>query len=256
MKVNKIATLVCLLFVIGSGLSIYLLRNLTIAPDIFIGLFTGFIASLAIAVINYFVERERILNSIDSGIKDSYINIIAISKIMAQILPTIHTASDISGVQFKNAYSISLINSRIFEETKLELYSPFFKNDKLKACEELKMFKNEVYNIKNMTANLEIQVFEYRMLYLKTHDKKISGQTVTPDEQDELDKKRNLVHKLTSELQEYTEKQAVELGNIATKFFRQIRNKNRWNDIKKELLPQVKIVVMSSLFDNVSNYEA
>ncbi len=243
MKVNKITFFICFTITIISGLGILAFANNDILQNICLGLFTGFIASAVIAVINYFHERAKIIEKMKMTVLTLHLNLSVISKTLGKVLPTIHTVADISDIDFHYVSHLSEDSVNSLKQINFGLYSPIYtKSNKAIAGKELNEFYTDAATIKTCAYNLEKNVIEYNTQYLRLYNQAISS-NITPTEQLNLDTLKNLVNIRTAKLQEYTATKVVELEKIAKKFYGSKKEKMYWENIKIRLEQKANSIV-------------
>lgn len=240
MKVNKIIIIVCLSMSIISGVSFVFYRDDIILQSILSGIFTGFIVSLVVAIIEYFHDQAKIIELVEENIKSLFLNIRVMSEMLGQILPQIHNSIDIPNLPFENIYGLSRLNPEFIEKMNLGLYSPIFpKSKKAIVCKDLKAFQETAYNIKNRSSNIAMQVLNYNILLLEIRTNHMMGMQPDPIKERNMDNLKNLINISTAKFHEYTTAQSLEIAKISKNFF----GDKVWNDIKNRLLGEVEYIV-------------
>lgn len=243
MKINKITMITCTIITIFSGLAIFFCDN-ELIQSIWGGLFTGFIASLVISVIGYFHERNIILEKTDSNIKSLYINMMVLSKIIGSVLPQIHKATSMESLPFENISGLSKLSVDFSEKMDLGLFSPIWKWGKLaRIYAELIEFQQVLYNIKNISINLQAQTMEFTIKTLELQNAQMRGGHPSPTEVEYINELKNLINIRTAKLHEYVTGQALELEKIAKSFYDYKDRKHPWEMIKANLMAQVEDIV-------------
>lgn len=243
MKINKTTMITCIVITILSGLAILLFDNALI-QNISSGIFTGFIASLVISIIGYFHERNIILEKTDNNIKSLYINMMVLSKIIGSALPQIHNATAMESLPFKNISGLSELSVGFTEKMDLGLFCPFWKHGKLaRIYLELIEFQQVLYNIKNITANLQAQTMEFSIKTLELQNTQLRGMQPSPTDFESIDDLKNLINIRTAKLHEYVTSQALELERIAKSFYTYKSRKYPWEKIKANLTLQIEDIV-------------
>lgn len=244
MKVNKTTIYVCLFISIASSVIMFFFKDNNTIQSISSGILTGFIASLAISVIGYFNEKAKLIEAMNINIKNLFLNLTVMSKILGTVLPQIHNSLIIPDLPFKNLCGLSQLNLEFIEKMNLGLYSPFFSvSSKASVCKRLQEFHQAIYNIKNCSMNLENAVLNYTVQYNSMQIKSAQGMLVTPEETKNLDDLKNLVNISTAKLHEYITGQAMELGKIAKDFYGDKKQHLYWNDIEAALILQAESIV-------------
>ena len=243
MEINKITMITCAIITLFSGLAVFFCDN-ELIQSIFGGLFTGFIASLVISIIGYFHERNIILEKTDSNIKSLYINMMVLSKIIGNILPQIHKAASMEPLPFKNISRLSELSVGFSEKMDLGLFSPICKRGKLaRIYTELIEFQQVLYNIKNISVNLQAQTMEFTIKSLELQNAQMRGIQPSPTEFEYIAELKNLINIRTAKLHEYVTGQALELEKIAKSFYGYKNRKCPWEMIKANLMVQVEDIV-------------
>ena len=226
MKVNKITALVCLIITVLSGVLLIFSKDYSMLQNVLSGIFTGFIVSLVIAVIGYFHERAKILETIDINIRSLFLNIAVMSKMLEKLLPQIHNAASLQDLPFKNLSGFSALNLEFIEKMNLGLYSPFYsKSQKAMACKRLKEFHQTAYNIQTSANKLEMMVLRFCAATLTLQNNQMMGKQPTSVDLQNLDNKKNEIIIFTAKFHEYTTGQVIELKKIAQDFFGSKKNR-------------------------------
>ena len=243
MKINKITLITCVVISLLSGVTILFFDN-TLIVNISSGLFTGFIASFVISIIGYFHERNIILEKTDNNIKSLYINMMVLSKIIGNVLPQIHKADSMEPLPFKNISGLSELSVSFSEKMDLGLFSPIWKWGKLaRTYAELIEFQQALYNIKNISVNLQAQTMEFTVKNLELQNAQIRGIQPNSTEFEYINELKNLINIRTAKLHEYVTGQVLELEKIAKSFYGYKDRKRPWEMIKAHLMVQVEDIV-------------
>ena len=251
MKINKITLYVCALLTVLSGSTMIIIER--VVPDkidtslyqsVVSGIFTGFIVSLVISVIGYFHERNILLEKADSNIKSLYINMMVLSKIIGSVLPQIHKAASMEPLPFKNISGLSELSVGFSEKMDLGLFSPIWKRGKLaRIYAELIEFQQVLYNIKNISVNLQAQTMEFTIKSLELQNTQMCGGQPNPTEFEHINELKNLINIRTAKLHEYVTGHALELEKIAKSFYGYKDRKRPWEIIKANLMVQVEDII-------------
>lgn len=237
--------LACIVITILSGIAVLLFDN-TLIQSITSGIFTGFIASLAISIIGYFHERSIILEKTDSNIKSLYINMMVLSKIIGSVLPQIHKAANMEPLPFKNISGLSELSVDFSEKMNLGLFSPIWTRGKLaRIYAELIEFQQVLYNIRNISLNLQAQTMEFTIKTLELQNAQMSGIQPSPTEFEHINELKKLINIRAAKLHEYVTDQALELEKIAKSFYGYKDRKCSWEMIKANLMIQIEDIVKS-----------
>lgn len=126
----------------------------------------------------------------------------------------------------------------------LGLFSPIQKHSKLaKVYIKLIEFQPVVYNIKNISMDLETMVLQYTNQSLQIQNMQLKGVQPNPIDLQNLDVLKNLINIRTAKLHEHTTDRMMQLDRIAKEFFDCKVEKQSWEEIKSELLLQVESIV-------------
>lgn len=251
LKVNRWTTLVCAAFAIFSILVVIVIKryipdtvDTTIIENIFLGLFTSFTVSMVVATIGYWHEKEVIIEKTSNNLKSLYSNMFALSKAIGQTLQKIHTATSLDTLSFKNISGFSQLNVEFLNNIELGLFSPLNKNSQLaQVYIQLSEFQSVVYNIKNISIDLEMMVLQYTYDLLQLENAKQRGLTPNPIDLKNIDAMKNLINIRTAKLHEHTTDRTMQLEKIAEEFFSGKHSKQSWKDIKPNLLLQIEDIV-------------
>lgn len=251
MKINKITAIICGILTILSGVGIVLIS--LFAPKtagydaiqgIISSIFGGFVVSLVVPTINYFHERDVIMENTSSGIQSLYINLYVISKMVGKILPQIPFAIELELFSFKQVYELSTLNVDFLKYMNLNLFNPFFKSGKFsQAYSELKEFQQTGYNIKNISTSLYGQVQDYNIKILTLQNNVARGMLVDPTTTNNMALEKNAINVRTAKFHEYVTSQLFELEKIAKLFYASKGGKQSWKDIKPALLQQAEEIM-------------
>lgn len=244
MKVNKTTIYACLFVSIVSGVLMLVFKDNGTIQSISSGIFTGFIASLVISVIGYFNERTKLIEGININIRNLFLNITVMSKILGTVSPQIHNSSIIPDLPFRNLCGLSQLNLEFIEKMNLGLYSPIVPGSRnASVCKRLQEFQQATYNIKTCSMNLENSVLKYSIQYYNIQIKSAQGIAITLEEAKNLDDLKNAVNIFTAKLHEYTTGQAMELGKIAKDFYGYKKKRLYWDDLEAALILQAESIV-------------
>lgn len=251
MKVNKITIVCCIIvsflsaiFLIFFGLFVEETRANQVIENIATGIFTSSIVSCVISVVSYFNEHNIIIGKIDNNFKSLYVNMSVLSKMIGIILPQIRNADLFSNLMFGNVYGLSGFNVDFLNNMNLGLYNPFYKRGKMyNVCMLLTEFQQTAYNIKNISADLQIKTLEYDNQLLRFKNNSVNGIQSSPMDIYNNNELKNLINIRTAKLHEYTEGKILELEKIAKIFYNKSNSKQPWEDIKKNLLQQVEDIL-------------
>ena len=253
MRINKITLFVCSILTILSGLAMIVIEG--IVPDsvdtslyqsVISGIFTGFTVSLVTAIVGYFHERNIILENTDSNIKNLYINMSVLSRIIGSILPQIHKAVNMEPLPFKNISGLSELNVSFVEKMDLGLFSPLLKKGKLSQIySRLIEFQQVLFNIKNISFNLQAQTMEFTIKSLELQNAQLRGIQPTQAELESLNDFKNVINIRTAKLHEYVTGQTLELEKIAESFYSFKDCKHSWGMIKANLMKQIEDIIKS-----------
>ncbi len=244
MKVNKITIIACATVIIISGIAICLVPNtesFAIIQNILTGVFTSSIVSCIIAVVNYFNERNCIIEKIDNNLKSLYINMSVLSQIIGNVSSHVNSAINLSSLAFKNISELSSFNVTFLNNMNLGLFSPFFKCGNLnRVCINLIEYQNIAYNIKNISYELQMYALEYDNQNLIYHNKQIMGIQINPTDNQNIANFKNSINIKVAKFHEYTTGKTIELEKNAEKFYSRKGSKHKWQEIKSSLMMQIE----------------
>lgn len=244
MKVSKITFIVCVIITFISCVFIVVFEDNNLLQSIFSGVFTGFIVSDVTALIGYYHERAKIYTAIDQNIKELYLNLTVISKILGKVLPQIHTAEEMPESYFHNLSELSKLNQEFFDSMNLKLFSPFcHRSVKAIICEDLKDLCQDMYSVKHNSMSLETKTLEYNKIYLTIKNSQINGIQVDQSQLMNLDIQKNLVNISAAKLHEYIACKASEIGKIAKKFYGHKNRQLIWGEIEAHLNNQAENII-------------
>ncbi len=244
MKVNKITIIACLIAALTSGVAIIFLSNFSTLQNIVMGIFTSSIVSCIIALVNYFHEKNCIIEKTDNNLRSLYINISVLSKIIEKVLTQIHDTDILSNLMFNNIAGLSAFNVDFLNNMNLGLFDPFINSGKLnKAFLCLSEFQQTSYNIKSISANLQIQVLDYDNKFMRFQNNLAKGGPLDRIEAKAIDELKNVINIKTAKLHEYTTGKTLELEKIAIDFYNRKNNKQKWQEIKSSLLIQIEDII-------------
>ena len=249
MKVNKWTSLACLGIAIISILiilviNIYTQNNNSVVVNIFLGLFTSSLVSMAISIVGYIHEKAVLIEKAKNNLKSLYMNMYAHSRMIGKALEKIHTSSSLENLPFKNISSLSQYNINFLNNMELGLFSPVLKNSRLsQVYNRLIEFQSILYNIKNISVDLEILTLQYTYDYLQLQNNQMQGIQPNVIQIQNLDSMKNLINIRTAKLHEHTTDRMLQLEKIAKEFFDCKGGKQSWEKIKSNLLLQVEDII-------------
>lgn len=251
MKINKVTAIALGVLTLLTGLGTLLMAlfapqttGYTAIQGIISSVFSGFIVALVVPTIGYFHERTVIIEKTDSSIQALYVNMYVVSREIGKALSQIPSAIRMEAVPFKNISEMSSLNIDFIKEMNLNLFIPFFKHGKWnRVYDELREFRETIYNIRNISTSLCSQTMEYDIQYLTIQNNLMKGIPVDPTNSMALDTLRNAINIRTAKFHEYTTGQLFELEKIAKVFYASKHGKQSWEDIKPILLQQVEEIM-------------
>lgn len=251
MKINKNSAIACFCAMIISVvivlvLGIVNLHSITLdtVQNILIGVFSSSIVSFVISFIGYFHERSLIMEKTENNLKNLFINMGVLCKIIGNTLQQIHNSANLSTLPFNNISGLSGLNINFLNDMNLGLFNPVFKNGWLaELYTKLLEFQQITYNIRNISMNLEAQSLEHSNMYLIMQNNQINGIAPKYDENRYLDDLKNTINIKTAKLHEYTTGQMNELEKILKTFYKCKGGKQSWEDIKSNLLIQIDQII-------------
>lgn len=244
MKVNKITVIACSIAILISGIGIKLLKSFTTWQNIVMGIFTSSVVSCIIALVNYFHERNCIIEKIDNNLRSLYINMSVLSKIIGNVLTQVHNTDILSNLMFNNISGISAFNVDYLNNMNLGLFEPFIKSGKLNVVRfRLAEFQQTAYNIKSISANLQMQTLDYDNHFIRRQNALRQGMLTDPIEDKYIEELKNLINIRTAKLHEHVTRETQELEKIAMDFYNRKSSKQTWQEIKLFLSLQIEDIV-------------
>lgn len=244
MKVNKITVIACSISILISGIGIILLKSFTTWQNIVMGIFTSSVVSCIIALINYFHERNIIIENIDNNIKNLYINMSLMFKVLEKTIPQIKNCLYFQDAFFNYILMLSEKNVEFLNDMKLGLFNPFFKDTKLyNICIQLLRFEDITYYLKNNVGNIRNQEAEcnYELsFYNNTSNQSIFANQFYPPE---LLGFREQIITATAQLQEFVKVKLMDLENISADFYNRKFSREHWDTVKSNLLNQIENII-------------
>lgn len=251
LKVNKWTILACAAFAIVSIIVLLILEKYmpntngcSIIQNILLGLFTGAIISCVTTIVGYIYAKQVLIEKASNNIKSLYINMVVHSKRIGNVLEKIHSTTSLENLPFSDMSGLSQLNINFLNNMELGLFSPIQKHSKLaKVYIKLIEFQPVVYNIKNISMDLETMVLQYTNQSLQIQNMQLKGVQPNPIDLQNLDVLKNLINIRTAKLHEHTTDRMMQLDRIAKEFFDCKVEKQSWEEIKSELLLQVESIV-------------
>ena len=245
MKINKITASICLLLVAVFGLALMLIPNeASLVIGVVSGIFTGFIVSVVTSLIGYFNEKSQITYKLQSNIKSLYINMATLKDVTGNILVQIAKTTSLSKLSFDNITSSADLNVELVNDMKLEMYEGFFSNSKLAhICTDFIKYKNKMYNLKNIAAQIEIESLKYDLQMQSLEEQRLRGIMINPQEIEYSESLKNKVNIMTAKLHEYEASLLIELDDLASWFYENKVKKSSWNEVKSSLQCEAKDIL-------------
>lgn len=247
MKVNKITIIACLIAILVSGVAIIFFNGFLTLQNIVMGIFTSSIVSCIVALVNYFHERNLIVERIDNNIKNLYINMSLMFNALESTFPQIESNFYFQDPFFNYILMLSEKNVEFLNDMKLGLFNPFFKESKLyNICIQLSRFEDIAYNLKNIVGNLHNQEVECNYRFSLCNNTLVNNNQnnfVNPVYPPELICFRNQIVTDTAKLQGFVRVKLIDLENISADFYNRKSSKQRWDTIKSNLLSQIENII-------------
>lgn len=251
MKVNKwtifactAIILFCIVIIVFTEKYIPNTVDTSLILNLFLGLFTCAVISMVLAIIGYLHEREVLIEKVTNNLQSLYINMSIHSLMIGQVLDKLHTATSLEYLPFKDISQLSQLNVELFNHMELGLFSPIQKNSELaKVYEKLTEFQLVIYNVKNISMELETMTLQYTYSFLQLQNAQILGTEPEQINLQNLDMTKSLIDVRTSKLYELIASKREQLENIAENFFKYKGGKQSWKDIKTKLLLRVEDIV-------------
>lgn len=112
MKINKWTIFICVIMLIISGVLVYMISDVnTKTYDLALGVFTGFLVSLVIAIVNYLHQKYLIYNSVMTQISDIFINTYIIHRMTGMILEKVQNLNKLDDLNIGFATGM---NTKLF----------------------------------------------------------------------------------------------------------------------------------------------
>jgi len=103
MKINKWTIIICVIMLTISGTLIYMISNT--ATKLFglaLGVFTGFLVSLVIAIVNYLHQKYLIYNAVKTQISDIFINTYILHRMTGMILDKVQNLNKLDDLNYRS----------------------------------------------------------------------------------------------------------------------------------------------------------
>lgn len=251
LKVNKWTILTCAIIIFLCVVVIIFIEkyipktiDTSLSQNIFLGLFTCAVISMVSAIIGYLHEREVLVEKASNNLQSLYINMSIDSLLIEETLDKLNTATSLEYLPFKNISNLSQLNVEIFNNMELGLFSPIRKNSNLsKVYTKLNQFHLVIYNIKNISMELETITLQYTYNFLQLQNIQILGTEIEQIDLENLEIKKKLINTRTENLHQLISDKRIQLENIAQDFFKYNGSKESWNDIKARLLLRVEDII-------------
>ena len=252
MKVNKITMFACgIISILTIILTIIIglkydtsVQKISLIFNICLGLFTSSTISMVIAIVGYFHAKEVINEKVKFNLQSLYLNMIVHSRTLGQTVPQIHTATYLEQLPFKNISSISQLSLEFINNMEVGLFCPIFENSKLsKVYSQLAEFQIVLYNIKNISMQLETMILEYSNKALQLQVNQQNGIKPNPNDLQSLDQLKNIINIKTAKLHEHATDRSMQLEKIAQQFYSCNHDKTSWETIKSDLMVQARNIV-------------
>ncbi len=216
----------------------------SIIQNILLGLFTGSVVSCVTTTVGYVYAKQVLIEKASNNIQSLYINMVVHSKRIGNVLEKIHSTTSLEYLPFSDISGLSQLNINFLNNMELGLFSPIQKHSRLaKVYIKLIEFQPVVYNIKNISMDLETMVSQYTYQSLQIQNMQLQGAQPNPIDLQNLDALKNLINIRTAKLHEHTTDRMLQLDKIAKEFFDCKNNKQSWEKIKEGLLLQVEDIV-------------
>lgn len=216
----------------------------SIIQNILLGLFTGSVVSCVTTTVGYIYAKQILIEKASNNIQSLYINMVVHSKRIGNVLEKIHSTTSLEYLPFSDISGLSQLNINFLNNMELGLFSPIQKHSRLaKVYIKLIEFQPVVYNIKNISMDLETMVSQYTYQFLQIQNMQLQGAQPNPIDLQNLDALKNLINIRTAKLHEHTTDRMLQLDKIAKEFFDCKNNKQSWEKIKESLLLQVEDIV-------------
>lgn len=240
MRVNRSIIIISVLVGILSFITVVVNDLQSIQSSIALSLFAGAIFAVVTSLVNYFNEKQKIVDDIKRSIPSVYISLRLIGHIMGNILPQIMNVLYLDNLNYRQLQSIAELNMRnVRLGTESYGYCGFIKNTKVSdGILKYEKYGNNLYNLKHNLDKLETYVLDHDLVQRQRELKQMNNNImVTYEEEKQIFDKRNLVNVCSAKIHEYSASLILQLDEIAFVFYKK-RNES-WEECKKVLDKQV-----------------
>lgn len=241
MKINKWTIFICVIMLIISGVLVYMISDVnTKTYDLALGVFTGFLVSLVIAIVNYLHQKYLIYNSVMTQISDIFINTYIIHCMTGMILEKVQNLNKLDDLNYRSILGMADLNIGFATGMNTKLFVPIVGiGKKYQAIIEMMEFENDLSNLKFCIGKIQSYSLEHDLLQVEM--------TQRPPTQEEialLQSKRCLVLVQTAKLHEYEASLLQKIDKIATPFYG--KNENSWINRKNILFAQAERIMQQN----------
>lgn len=241
MKINKWTIIICVIMLIISGVLVYIILDTnTKMFGLALGVFTGFLVSLVIAIVNYLHQKYFIYNSVMTQISDIYINTYIIHRMTGMILDKVQNLNKLDDLNYRSILGMADLNIGFATSMNTKLFAPILGiGKKYHAIIEMMEFENDLSNLKFCIGKIQSYSLEHDLLQME-----MTQRPPTPEEIALLQSKRNLVLVQTAKLHEYEASLLEKINKIAKPFYG--KDENSWNNRKNVLFAQAERIMQQN----------
>ena len=241
MKINKWTIIICVIMLIISGALVYTIPDTnTKIFGLALGVFTGFLVSWVIAIVNYLHQKYLIYNSVMTQISDIFINTYIIHCMTGMILHRVQNLNMLDDLNYRSILGMADLNIGFATSMNTKLFAPIVGiGKKYQAIIEMIEFENDLSNLKFCIGKIQSYSLEHDLLQLEM--------TQRPPTQEEfalLQGKRYLVLVQTAKLHEYEASLLQKIDKIAISFYG--KGENSWTNRKNILFAQAERILQQN----------
>lgn len=241
MKVNKWTIIFCTIMIIILGYLIYVIPDSnTKMFNLTMGVFTGLLVSLVMAIINYLHQKYLIYNSVMTQISDIFINTYIIHRMTEMILEKVQNLNKLEDLNYKSILGMADLNVDFATSMNTKLFAPILGiGKKYQAIIEMREFENDLSNLKFCIGRIQSYSLEHDLFQME-----MTQRQITPEEIALLQGKRNLVLVQTAKLHEYEAFLLQKIDKIAIPFYG--KGVNSWANRKNVLFAQAERIMQQN----------
>ena len=241
MKVNKWTIIICTIMIIFFCGLVYVIPNTnTKMFNLTMGVFTGLLVSLIMAIINYLHQKYLIYNSVMTQISDIFINTYIIHRMTGMILEKVQNLNNLEDLNYRLIFGMADLNVDFATSMNTKLFAPILRiGKKYQAIIEMREFENDLSNLKFCIGKIQSHSLEHDLCQME-----MTQRPTTPEEMALLQGKRNLVLVQTAKLHEYEASLLQKIDKIAIPFYG--KDENSWVNRKNVLFAQAERIMQQN----------